>query len=337
MQSGCWHAFVPSLVYPRVMNLWSCHTRGKITENFLCDFPSEIRSRSKARIVAVAYLGFRKSGGANFCWPLVLIQRRGKPSFPIFLNVKKNLTKGGPWPNAPPPPKYASDSGRLSHEKENHGGFPRRRRIFFENEFVHSFFRRHWENWPIFYWPIINIEISSVSRSHVIYHVSGVFRISKRGAKFSLATSAHTKGGGQTKFSNFFSMSKKSFWPKGGHGTMSTHLNTPLYHVMLWSCKNPSCSRISLGETENHGWIEIRRYFLSRVRDRPLFPRWFSDGKSSRKSSVIFLLVWQDYYMLQINLDRHFHLLVCLTDYTGISLSKWNRSSIELSVSTNPR
>ena len=33
---------------------------------------------------------------------------------------------------------------------------------------------------------------------------SGVFRISKRGAKFSLATSAHTKGEGQTKFSNFF-------------------------------------------------------------------------------------------------------------------------------------
>ena len=39
----------------------------------------------------------------------------------------------------------------------------------------------------------------------VIYSISGVFRISKRGAKFSLATTAHKKGGGgQTKFSKFF-------------------------------------------------------------------------------------------------------------------------------------
>jgi hypothetical protein len=29
--------------------LWSCHTRGKITEDFLGDFPSEIPRRSKAR------------------------------------------------------------------------------------------------------------------------------------------------------------------------------------------------------------------------------------------------------------------------------------------------
>ena len=35
---------------------------------------------------------------------------------------------------------------------------------------------------------------------------SGVFRISKGGAKCSLDNSAHTKGGGQTKFSNFFTM-----------------------------------------------------------------------------------------------------------------------------------
>ena len=42
-----------------------------------------------------------------------------------------------------------------------------------------------------------------------------------RGAKFSLATSAHTKGG-QTKFSNFFSMSNKFFFAqKGGHGLMA--------------------------------------------------------------------------------------------------------------------
>ena len=56
---------------------------------------------------------------------------------------------------------------------------------------------------------------------------SGVFRISKRGGKFSLATSAHTKGG-QTKFSNFFSMSKKNFfWPKGG-AWHNAPPNTPL-------------------------------------------------------------------------------------------------------------
>ena len=39
----------------------------------------------------------------------------------------------------------------------------------------------------------------------------------KGGAKFSLATSAHTKEG-PTKFSNFCSMSKKNFLAKGGHG-----------------------------------------------------------------------------------------------------------------------
>ena len=53
----------------------------------------------------VAYSGFRK-GGPNFRWPLVLIQRRGQPSFPILFNVKKNY-----WPKQAmsPPPKYASD------------------------------------------------------------------------------------------------------------------------------------------------------------------------------------------------------------------------------------
>ena len=44
---------------------------------------------------------------------------------------------------------------------------------------------------------------------------SGVFRISKRGAKFSLATSAHTKGG-QPSFPIFFQCKKKNFLAKGG-------------------------------------------------------------------------------------------------------------------------
>ena len=38
----------------------------------------------------------------------------------------------------------------------------------------------------------------------------------QKGGKCLLATSAHRKG--QTKFSNFFAMSKEIFWPKGGHG-----------------------------------------------------------------------------------------------------------------------
>ena len=55
---------------------------------------------------------------------------------------------------------------------------------------------------------------------------SGVFRISKRGAKFLLATSAHTEGG-QTKFSKFFLWRKIFFWPKGGMAQWPP-LNTPL-------------------------------------------------------------------------------------------------------------
>ena len=39
----CHHAAIVKV------RLWSCHTRGKMTEYFLDDFPSEIRRRSKAR------------------------------------------------------------------------------------------------------------------------------------------------------------------------------------------------------------------------------------------------------------------------------------------------
>ena len=49
----------------------------------------------------------------------------------------------------------------------------------------------------------------------------------KGGAKFSLATSAYTKGG-QTRFSNFFPMSKKKFLAKGGAMAQWPPLNTPL-------------------------------------------------------------------------------------------------------------
>ena len=45
---------------------------------------------------------------------------------------------------------------------------------------------------------------------------SGVFRISKRGAKFSLATSAHTKGGAKPSFPIFLVCQKKFFLAKGG-------------------------------------------------------------------------------------------------------------------------
>ena len=57
----------------------------------------------------VAYLGFHKRGGPNFCWPLVLIQG-GQTLFSyFFFNMVKNkiFAKGGPWPNGPP--KYTAD------------------------------------------------------------------------------------------------------------------------------------------------------------------------------------------------------------------------------------
>ena len=62
------------------------------------------------------------------------------------------------------------------------------------------------------------------------------------GAKFLLATSAHTKEGatkipnffmrGQPRFPFFFNVNKK-FWPKGGHGPMPPPLNTPLSPIPL--------------------------------------------------------------------------------------------------------
>ena len=50
--------------------------------------------------------------------------------------------------------------------------------------------------------------------SQIIF--SGVFRISKRGGKCSLDTSAHTKGGANQVFQFFLLCKKKFFWPKGG-------------------------------------------------------------------------------------------------------------------------
>ena len=67
-------------------------------------------SRHNDVIFSVAYLGFQK-GGPNFRWPLVLTQRGGKPSFPIFLvcQQKNFLAKGGPWHNGLPLNKYATE------------------------------------------------------------------------------------------------------------------------------------------------------------------------------------------------------------------------------------
>ena len=56
---------------------------------------------------------------------------------------------------------------------------------------------------------------------------SGVLRISKKGAKCLLAPSAHTKEGGQTKFSNFLLCQKQIFWQRG-HGRFGQGVNTPL-------------------------------------------------------------------------------------------------------------
>ena len=49
----------------------------------------------------------------------------------------------------------------------------------------------------------------------------------KEGAKFSLATSAHTMGGGANQVFQFFYYVKKNFFANGGHGTMAYPLNTP--------------------------------------------------------------------------------------------------------------
>ena len=52
---------------------------------------------------AVAYLVFQK--GANFCWPLVLTQRRGQTEFSqFFLWWQTNFCQRGHGPITPPPP-----------------------------------------------------------------------------------------------------------------------------------------------------------------------------------------------------------------------------------------
>ena len=47
---------------------------------------------------------------------------------------------------------------------------------------------------------------------------SGVFRISKGGSNIRWPL-VLTQRGGQTKFSNLFTMTKKNFWPRGKYAT----------------------------------------------------------------------------------------------------------------------
>ena len=64
---------------------------------------------------------------------------------------------------------------------------------------------------------------------HYQFHpISGVFRISKRGAKFSLATSAYTKGA-KTMFSNFFSYDKNFFFFQRALPKYATALVHPIF------------------------------------------------------------------------------------------------------------
>ena len=56
----------------------------------------------------------------------------------------------------------------------------------------------------------------------------------KGGAKFLLATSAHTKGEAKLRFSNFFIMSKKKFLAKrGAMADFGQGVNTPLYQSIV--------------------------------------------------------------------------------------------------------
>ena len=52
-------------------------------------------------LCSVAYLGFRKGGG-KFSLATSAHTKEGSTKFSnFFFNVKKKLTKGGPWPNGP--------------------------------------------------------------------------------------------------------------------------------------------------------------------------------------------------------------------------------------------
>ena len=59
----------------------------------------------------------------------------------------------------------------------------------------------------------------------------------KKGAKCSLATSAHTKGrrGAKPSFPILLQFKKKNSWPKGNHGRFGQGVNTPLLIITLLS------------------------------------------------------------------------------------------------------
>ena len=66
-----------------------------------------------------------------------------------------------------------------------------------------------------------------------LWHKRKIFAVAylgfhKGGAKFSLATSAHTKGGPNYVFPIFFYGEKHNFLPRGGHGRFGQGVNTPL-------------------------------------------------------------------------------------------------------------
>ena len=101
---------------------------------------------------------------------------------------------------------------------------------------------------------------------------SGVFRISKRGGgKFSLATSAHTKGG-QTKFSNFCSMSKKILLAK--RGAMAQCPPPPLNTPLPWFTRFASdeVGQITFPDLSN----PYNRYMLL-TSDQRVFINWLQD------------------------------------------------------------
>ena len=90
-----------------------------------------------------------------------------------------------------------------------------------------------------------------------------VTRISKKGAKFSLATSAHITGGAKLSFSNFSYGERKIFLPKRGHGPMAPSKYTTACHNQPQNCICKKIFSVSLIDTRRLS--QFQSYCCSRL------------------------------------------------------------------------
>ena len=151
---------------------------------------------------------------------------------------------------------------------------------------------------------------------------SGVFRISKRGAKCSLATSAHTKGGPNQVF-QFFYCQQKIFFGQRGHGRFGQEVNRPLStqgeHFTDWATKtNYNDSMVA-----NTGVCTQKMVMFESLPEHP--ERFLKNiGSSPILALLVFLalLVWCKCAHIQVT-DYYYYLLLSILVKALEAARKW--------------